>query len=126
MFYLVGLVCDGGRRFTRMKAMPNLRHSGQPGWRDNARAVRATDRDDGDGEGYPLVVRVLQRATGTAGNARPHLLRISGARKSVVAVTGAAHHDLDEAAIIAQAGEPGRVTVATNMDGRGTDINCVS
>jgi preprotein translocase subunit SecA len=61
---------------------------------------------------------------GNAGrDVRPHLLRISGARKSVVAVTGAAHHDLDEAAIIAQAGEPGRVTVATNMDGRGTDIN---
>ncbi len=28
----------------------------------------------------------------------------------------------EEASIVAQAGEPGRVTVATNMAGRGTDI----
>jgi preprotein translocase subunit SecA len=33
-----------------------------------------------------------------------------------------AHHDREEAAIVAQAGLPGRVTVATNMAGRGTDI----
>jgi preprotein translocase subunit SecA len=33
-----------------------------------------------------------------------------------------ARQDDDEAAIIARAGEPGRITVATNMAGRGTDI----
>jgi preprotein translocase subunit SecA len=33
-----------------------------------------------------------------------------------------ARQDADEAAIVAQAGEPGRITVATNMAGRGTDI----
>jgi preprotein translocase subunit SecA len=33
-----------------------------------------------------------------------------------------ARQDGDEAAIVARAGEPGRVTVATNMAGRGTDI----
>jgi hypothetical protein len=33
------------------------------------------------------IVRVLSRASEPAGTARPHLLRISGARKSVVAVT---------------------------------------
>jgi preprotein translocase subunit SecA len=33
-----------------------------------------------------------------------------------------ARHDRDEAQIIAQAGAPGQITVATNMAGRGTDI----
>ncbi len=33
-----------------------------------------------------------------------------------------ARQDADEAAVVAQAGQPGRVTVATNMAGRGTDI----
>jgi preprotein translocase subunit SecA len=33
-----------------------------------------------------------------------------------------ARQDAGEAAIIAQAGQPGRITVATNMAGRGTDI----
>ncbi len=33
-----------------------------------------------------------------------------------------ARHDADEAAIVARAGEAGRITVATNMAGRGTDI----
>ena len=33
-----------------------------------------------------------------------------------------AKQDADEAAVVAEAGEPGRVTVATNMAGRGTDI----
>ncbi|WP_322892012.1 MULTISPECIES: preprotein translocase subunit SecA [unclassified Yoonia] len=33
-----------------------------------------------------------------------------------------ADQDADEAAIVAQAGQPGQITVATNMAGRGTDI----
>lgn len=33
-----------------------------------------------------------------------------------------ARHDGEEAAIVALAGQPGRVTIATNMAGRGTDI----
>jgi preprotein translocase subunit SecA len=33
-----------------------------------------------------------------------------------------ATQDADEAAIVAEAGQPGRITVATNMAGRGTDI----
>lgn len=33
-----------------------------------------------------------------------------------------AHHEEEEAAIVARAGERGRITVATNMAGRGTDV----
>ena len=33
-----------------------------------------------------------------------------------------ARHDAEEASIIARAGQPGRITIATNMAGRGTDI----
>jgi len=33
-----------------------------------------------------------------------------------------ARHEAEEAQIVAQAGQPGRITVATNMAGRGTDI----
>jgi preprotein translocase subunit SecA len=45
-----------------------------------------------------------------------------------LAMAGMAHrvldarHDADEAAVVAQAGQPGAVTVATQMAGRGTDI----
>ena len=34
-----------------------------------------------------------------------------------------ARQDADEAAVVGRAGEPGRITVATNMAGRGTDIH---
>ena len=33
-----------------------------------------------------------------------------------------ARQDSDEATVVAEAGQPGRITVATNMAGRGTDI----
>jgi preprotein translocase subunit SecA len=37
-----------------------------------------------------------------------------------------ARHDKEEADIVAQAGQPGRITIATNMAGRGTDIKLSS
>lgn len=46
------------------------------------------------------------------------LLREAGIEPFVIN----ARQDEDEAAVVARAGEPGRVTVATNMAGRGTDI----
>lgn len=47
-----------------------------------------------------------------------HLLQEQGLE---VAVLNAVHH-AEEASIVAQAGAPGRITIATNMAGRGTDI----
>jgi len=46
------------------------------------------------------------------------LLRDGGVE---VTVLNAIHH-AEEAETVAQAGEPGRITIATNMAGRGTDI----
>ena len=50
-----------------------------------------------------------------------HLSGLLDGRKIPHNVLNARHHDR-EAAIIAQAGRPGAVTIATNMAGRGTDI----
>jgi preprotein translocase subunit SecA len=44
------------------------------------------------------------------------------ARRGVAHVVLNARQDAEEAAIVAQAGQAGRITVATNMAGRGTDI----
>jgi hypothetical protein len=43
-----------------------------------------------EGQALHVETRVLQSSGSPAGTARPHLLRISGTRKSVVAVTGEA------------------------------------
>lgn len=50
-----------------------------------------------------------------------HLAELLKKRKIPHNVLNARHHD-KEAIIIAQAGKPGAVTIATNMAGRGTDI----
>jgi preprotein translocase subunit SecA len=54
--------------------------------------------------------------------ASEHLSRLLQEQKIAHRVLNA-RQDEHEAAIVAEAGEPGRITVATNMAGRGTDIS---
>lgn len=53
--------------------------------------------------------------------ASEHLAQLLAAAGIPCTLLNARHAD-EEAAIVAEAGQPGRVTVATNMAGRGTDI----
>lgn len=59
---------------------------------------------------------------GTANIAQSERLADELKRVGVAAVVLNAKNDADEAAIIARAGEHGRVTISTQMAGRGTDI----
>ena len=54
-------------------------------------------------------------------NAFPPLSRRGASKAKVFAILNARYHE-QEAYIVAQAGVPGAVTIATNMAGRGTDI----
>ena len=76
---------------------------------------------------------IVERVRELAGRGRPVLIgtdsvadtrRISACLKRGGIEHGVldARFDADEAALVARAGEPGRVTVSTNMAGRGTDI----
>ncbi len=76
---------------------------------------------------------VADRAAAFAGSGRPLLIgtqsvEASEALAAALAARGLPHvvlnarQDAHEAEIVARAGEPGRITIATNMAGRGTDI----
>lgn len=66
-------------------------------------------------QGRPVLI-------GTASVAESEALSACLAEAGIAHAVLNARFDAEEAAIVAQAGEPGRVTVATNMAGRGTDI----
>jgi preprotein translocase subunit SecA len=82
-------------------------------------------------EKWRMIADTVQRLAVTGG--RPVLIGTRSVKASeeiseVLRELGAAHallnakQDRDEADVVARAAEPGRVTVATNMAGRGTDI----
>jgi len=66
-------------------------------------------------DGRPVLI-----GTGSVGESEQLSRRLETAAVSHVVLN--ARHDAQEARIIAEAGRQGRVTVATNMAGRGTDI----
>lgn len=76
---------------------------------------------------------ILRQTAACSARGRPVLLGTRSVEESeafscMLAARGVPHHvlnarnDREEAALIARAGEPGRVTVSTNMAGRGVDI----
>ena len=67
------------------------------------------------GQGRPVLV-------GTRSVAASEILSQQLRRANIEHVVLNARQDEEEASVVATAGEPGRVTVATNMAGRGTDI----
>ena len=80
-----------------------------------------------------LLDALVERVAGLHATGRPVLIGTDSVADSQrlsrqLARHGVAHrvlnalHDADEAAIVAEAGRAGRVTVATRMAGRGTDI----
>jgi preprotein translocase subunit SecA len=98
--------CESKREFLGRKVLPTL----QQKWEAVIVAVaEAHDR------GVPVLVGTSNVATSEQVS---EMLRDAGLQHAVLN----AKQDHDEAGIISRAGERGRITVATNMAGRGTDI----
>ncbi len=93
------------------RARPRCLADGPARWAAVVERVRAVAQRDG----RPVLI-----GTRTVQASEQLSARLAAAGIAHVVLN--AKHDRDEAAIIARAGAPGAVTVATNMAGRGTDI----
>lgn len=98
------------RKPQRRNLGSTLLHDAPAKWAEVARRA-----GDFIASGRPLLV-------GTQSVEASELLSAELTARALPHVVLNARHDAGEAQIIAEAGQPGRITVATNMAGRGTDI----
>ncbi|HQE38925.1 MAG TPA: preprotein translocase subunit SecA [Zoogloea sp.] len=109
--YGLDVVCIPSRVPGSRKSLPSRLYGAKPAlWDAVTRRVGEIRR-----QGRPVLI-------GTASVAESEALSACLAEAGIAHAVLNARFDAEEAAIVAQAGEPGRVTVATNMAGRGTDI----
>ena len=109
--YGLDVVCVPSRMKNSRKALPcRVYGSGSALW--DAVTRRAMDLSRA---GRPVLI-------GTASVAESEALAARLEKAGIAHAVLNARYDAEEAAIVARAGEAGRVTVATNMAGRGTDI----
>ncbi|WP_374245145.1 preprotein translocase subunit SecA [Zoogloea sp.] len=109
--YGLDVVCIPSRRPSSRKSLPSRLYRARHAlWDAVARRIVEIRRT-----GRPVLVGTASVADSESLSAR---LTAAGVAHAVLN----ARFDAEEAAIVARAGEPGQVTVATNMAGRGTDI----
>jgi preprotein translocase subunit SecA len=128
--HLAGMTGTAAEAAAEIHAVYGLPLARVPLHRPSRRAMLGTTVCSTLGEKWQQVVA---RAQALAQEGRPVLIgtRSVEASEQVSAVLQArglpfallnAKQDAEEARVVAEAGQPGRVTVATNMAGRGTDI----
>jgi preprotein translocase subunit SecA len=129
-FHLCGMTGTAAEVAGELRAVYDLRVARIPTHHPSRRrntGIRVLATDDAK---WAAVVREAEamaeagRAVliGTRSVAASRLLADKLAATGRTAAVLNAEHHAEEAAIIAEAGAPGRITVATNMAGRGTDI----
>ena len=124
---LSGTVWEAGPEVWQIYRMPVVRiPTNKPCQRiEHTDRIFATAAEKWDAIADEIAVRHARRQPVLAGtrsvSASEHLAALLTARGLVFNLLNATRHR-EEAAIVAQAGEAARITIATNMAGRGTDI----